>query len=208
MARRFMPRHEPACGPGGVVRPFACVAGRPVGSASGRRRLVPPDRQHFFFQHQQRRRLGQGRILAPQFALQHLNALGLDRRLRAPTRGLDRLGERGFCRRAPGCHLGLVEAFTPQQRAQVAGTALAASRTTRHFSAPVHGFSVRLREGVIPSTVGACTNHRERTGCATPTSRANAVALTARGPTIRSTIRDRNAALYSLTSIPTIAPSR
>ena len=83
-----------------------------------------------------------------------------------------------------------------------------ASKTTRHFSAPVHCFSVRLRDGVIPSTVGAFTNHRESTGCDTPTSRANAVALTARGPTIRSTIRDRNAALYSLTSIPTIAPSR
>ena len=38
MARRFTPCHEPACGPGGGVRPVACVAGRPVGSASGRRR--------------------------------------------------------------------------------------------------------------------------------------------------------------------------
>ena len=33
MARRFTSRHEPACGPGGAVRPFACVGGRQVGSA-------------------------------------------------------------------------------------------------------------------------------------------------------------------------------
>src|SRR5450830_521131 len=59
-----------------------------------------------------------------------------------------------------------------------------ASRTTRHFSAPVHFLSVVFRDEVIPSTVGAFNNHRESTGCDTPTSRDNAVALTARGPTI------------------------
>ena len=37
MARRCTPCHEPTCGPGGVVRPSACVAGRPVGPATGRR---------------------------------------------------------------------------------------------------------------------------------------------------------------------------
>ena len=40
MARCFTSRHEPACGPGGAVRRFACVGGRQVSSASGRRRLA------------------------------------------------------------------------------------------------------------------------------------------------------------------------
>ena len=37
LARRGTPCHESTCGPGGVVRPSAGVAGRPVGPARGRR---------------------------------------------------------------------------------------------------------------------------------------------------------------------------
>jgi hypothetical protein len=40
VARRFTPRHESACGPGGVFLPCARVAGRCFGLATGRRRLA------------------------------------------------------------------------------------------------------------------------------------------------------------------------
>ena len=48
----------------------------------------------------------------------------------------------------------------------------------------------------------ASRNHRESVGCPTPTSAESVIALIALGPIIRSTIRFRNAVLYSIVLNP------
>ena|SRR6185312_4336291 len=85
----------------------------------------------------------------------------------------------------------------------------AASVTMRSFSAPVHVvlfFFVFPEDCVIPLTLHTSRSHRERATCDTPTSCDNAFALTARGPTIRATIRERNASLYCATIVSTSPP--
>ena len=54
-----------------------------------------------------------------------------------------------------------------------------AATTTRHCSALVHFFVVRVG---LPSTLRASCTHRESVACDTPTSGANRLALTRRGP--------------------------
>ena len=81
-----------------------------------------------------------------------------------------------------------------------------AANSARNFSAPVH-VGVRGFGGVIPATLRACGNRRERVSCNTPTVAANRLALTACGPSNRCTIRAFNAALYVCIRSNPVPPS-
>src|SRR5665213_1683183 len=97
---------------------------------------------------------------------------------------------------AAACHAVRSVSCTPSRRRNAPRSVSLGprdSRRTRSFSAPVHCFFL---EDVMGSTLRDSLSHRERTVWPTPTSSANAFALTASGPINRRSIRLLNAVLY------------